>query len=115
MFFTYNRFVAELETHPVASKSRRLQELLFSALKYAVNPRGIGGQGAGVPVAFRQRRGGLYWKSTKNNMCMELGGNHLQTFILNSPCDLVHSWKLKVELFDGGACVLGVVRYLFLK
>ena len=94
----------------MASKSRRLQELLFSALKYAVNPRGIGGQGVGVPVAFRQRRGGLYWKSTKNNMCMELGGNQLQTFILNSPCDLVHSWKLKVELFDGGACVIGVAE-----
>lgn len=39
-----DRYVSELDNHPMAQKSAQLHTLMLAALKYAVNPRGMGCQ-----------------------------------------------------------------------
>jgi len=102
------KYVATLDTHPIASRSPRLQDMMLTALKFAVAPKEV--SVAGNPM-FRQRKGGLYWKRTKNNMCLDISSPSYKTFVLNSNCNLVTSWKLKVELFEEhSSVVVGVVE-----
>jgi len=54
------------------------------------------------PTMYKARKGGLYWKATKNNMCIDISSPSYKTFILNTSVDLVEAWRLKVEIFEEG-------------
>jgi len=101
-----SKFVASLDAHPIAARSPKLQDMMLSALKFAVNPR----MKVSANPQFRQRKGGLYWKVTKNNMCMDLSGDGFRTYLLNTSCDLIAKWKLKVELYQEGSVVVGIAE-----
>jgi len=100
-----SKYVVALDSHPIAAKSKKLCIYMLDALKFAVSPKEVLASGK---RSFNQRKGGLYWKTTKNNMCLDIGSTHMKTFVLNCPCQLVESWKLKIELFDEGSYVVGV-------
>lgn len=64
----HTKYVAKLDSHPVAARSRKLAEHMLNALKFAVAPKEVADRLH--PSSYRARKGGLYWKATKNNMCL---------------------------------------------
>lgn len=41
-------------------------------------------------------------------MCLDISSPTYKTFVLNSSCDVVEAWKLRIELFEEGSVVVGV-------
>jgi len=74
--------------HSALAKSLRLQDMMLEALKFAVSPKGV--LVSGKP-RFRQRKGGLYWRRTKNNMCIDIGSPSLKTYLLNTSCAFIEN------------------------
>ncbi|CAD7941466.1 unnamed protein product [Amoebophrya sp. A25] len=102
----HTKYVAKLDSHPVAARSKVITELMLQALKFAVAPKEM--SQFVNPATYKARKGGLYWKATKNNMALDISSPNYKTFVLNSSCDLVQAWKMRIELFEEGSCVVGV-------
>merc|ERR1712066_791733 len=102
----HTKYVAKLDSHPVAARSKVLTDYMLQALKFAVAPKEISSQVN--PTTYKARKGGLYWKATKNNMALDISSPTYKTFILNSSVDLVGAWKMRIELFEEGSCVVGI-------
>jgi BTB And C-terminal Kelch/BTB/POZ domain len=87
------QYAIALETNPVLSKSPLLNSLILSSLKYHMG---------GVEIQVKQRRGGLFWRISKKDTCMNVDGDGFKTFTLSTSTELLGQyWKIEYCLLSG--------------